>query len=361
MRVFVAGTVDLTGPAAVIARADPEGVLREVRLAARRADLAIAVSIQGEAGPLLAAAGFDVVACPRPESLTSTPASLSIETGAIRLRCAEDLNPATDGWPVMLNLTVGDPSPAGTGAPPTIENASVEVIVPRSSQVDLVVSRMGALLSDDPSAEGSVLEVLADEAGVIAYRTGGVTHRDFRVHFAGWDLPEGDAVLLDGEWWTLIRAIAPTPVLRPPPDTPFEQGELTAAALGDVTGDGVPDMAAAYRHPFRGSALTDAFPEAVVVDSQGRSAHLGVFTPEGEPLWAAGLIPHPVGDVAACYGSVALAFTDIEGWEITSTGAATWEGLSLRSAQELPGGGVPGCADVDADGSLDPVILERSP
>jgi hypothetical protein len=96
------------------------------------------------------------------------------------------------------------------------------------------------------------------------------------------------------------------------------------------------------------------------VDASGRSAHLGVFTPGGEALWAAGYIPRPVGDLAACDGSVALAYTGLDDPAVVATGAAVWQGLSLRPAPELPGRGTPGCADVDGDGLLDPVVLRRS-
>jgi len=292
VRLLLAGSVDLAGPAAAVAEADPDGIFREVRLTARRADPAIVVS--GDAADLLVRAGFDVVADP-----SAVPARL-------------------------------------------------------------VASSRGSLLSGDPSGTGSILEVLADEAGVIAYRFGRVTHPDLRVHFGGWDPPRGDAALLDGEWWTLVRVPAPAPVVRPARDAPFGQGDLTAAALGDVTGDGVTDMAAAYRHPVRSSAVSEALPGIVPVDSEGRSAHLGVFTLDGEPLWAAGLIPRPVGDLAACDGSVALAYTGLDDPAVMATGAAIWAGLGLRPAPELPGPGVPGCADVDRDGRLEPVVLHRS-
>ena len=65
LRLLVAGTVDLGGTAAVVALSDPESLFREVRLLARRADLAVVVAAAGDgAEALLAAAGFDAVACP---------------------------------------------------------------------------------------------------------------------------------------------------------------------------------------------------------------------------------------------------------------------------------------------------------
>jgi hypothetical protein len=294
VRLFVAGAVDLTGPAAVVAEADPEGLFREVRSMVRRADLAIVASANDEAAVVLARAGFDVVADPL------------------------------------------------------------------QSAIRLMLPSLGSLLSGDPSATGSVLEILADTEGVVAYRVGRVAHDDLRVHFAGWNPPRGDAALIDGEWWTLLRMVTPAPVERPARDVPFEQGDLTAAAVGDVTGDGQPDVAASYRHPLRDSVVTEALPGVVPVDSRGRSAHLGVFTLEGEALWAAGLIPRPVGDLAACDRSVSLAYTGLDDPGVVATGAATWEGLSLWPAAELPGPGLPRCADVDGDGRLDPVILGRS-
>lgn len=361
MRLFVAGTVDLTGSAALVAEADPEGVLREVRLMARRADLAIVVSVQGEADRLLAAAGFDAVSCPNPESLTPAHAGLVDGPGAVWLMCGAGPGLRTGDASRGLLLAVSDATRPGTGAAHQVGDSPVEVIVFSPGPAGLVVSGLGALVSGDPSATGAVIEVIADEEGVIAYRIGRITLGDLRVHFEGWDMPTSDAALLDGSWWTLAETITPAPVLRPPSDIPFEQGELSVAALGDITGDGRLDMAAAYRHPFRRSALSDAFPGAVGVDSQGRSAHLGVFTPEGEALWAAGLVPHPIGDLAACDGSLAFAYTGLDEPEVTGTGAGVWQGLDLRPAPDLPGSGVPGCADVDGDGRLDPVILQRSP
>ena len=127
-----------------------------------------------------------------------------------------------------------------------------------------------------------------------------------------------------GRW---PRPVTPAPVVRPPAGFAFGRGDLTAAALGDVTGDGRPDLAVSYRHPFRPSALSEAYPGAVGIDRAGRSAHLGIFTPDGEALWAAGYLPRPVGDLAACDGSVALAYTGLDDPAVVATGAAVWQRL----------------------------------
>ena len=57
---------------------------------------------------------------------------------------------------------------------------------------------------------------------------------------------------------------------------------------------------------------------------------------------------------------MALAFSGLDDPAVVATGAAVWRGLSLHPAPELPGPGVPGCTDVDRDGTLDPVILGRA-
>ncbi len=361
LRLLIAGTVDVSGAAAAVAESDPESLFREVRLLARSADLAVVVAASGDgAEALLAAAGFDAVACP--EARSPAPAE---GPAAVRLRCAGALGFATPASPAGPIVTVWEggrdaPSAADVTVASLGGALAVEAIGPPVGRTRLVVAGLGALLSGEATTSGALLEVLLDGNGVIAYRIGRTTHTDFRVHFTGWDLPEGDAVLLGGEWWALARFVTPAAIVRPPADFAFGRGDLIAAALGDVTGDGMPDLAASYRHPFRPSALSEAYPGAVGVDRAGRSAHLGVFTTEGEALWAAGYLPRPVGDLAACDGAVALAYTGLDDPAVVATGAAQWRGLSLHPAPELLGAGIPGCADVDGDGTLDPVILGRA-
>jgi hypothetical protein len=360
LRLLVAGPVDLGGPAAAVAEADQEGLFREARLLARTADVAVIVAVSGgRAAALLSAAGFDVVACPRPRLLGPGP------TATVSLRCAgiPGLASAVPGS-LAVELSTGSLAfrPLAAEVRAAVARGSFPVAVPHTllGRARLTVSGLGMLLSGDAAAAGALLEVLADGDGVIAYRLGRVSHTDYRVHFAGWDLPQGNAVLLGGEWWALARPALLAPARPPPEGLVFSSGDLVAAAVGDVTGDGVPDLAASYRHPFRPSALSEARPGVVGIDSLGRSSHLGVFTLEGEALWAAGYMPRPVGRLAACDGAVALAFTRLDDPVVVAAGAGIWRGLSLEAAPELPGGGLPGCADVDGDGRLDPVILGRT-
>jgi hypothetical protein len=361
VRLLIAGIVDLTGPAAAVARSDPDSVFRDLRFAVRQADLAVVVAAPGQAESLLKAAGFDAVACPRPRPLAAEGGD-----GRVGLRCAGTAGVA---WGASLSgptVAAWDggplPYPPSADVVMTTRGVAAAVTVSRGigGRARLAVSGLGALLSGDSTGAGALLEVLLDDDEVIAYRIGRTAHTDFRVRFAGWDLPAGNAVLLDGEWWALTGVTIPVPALPPPVGLAFAYGDLVATSLGDVTGDGQPDLAASYRHPFRPSALSEAYPGAVGIDLAGRSAHLGIFTPGGEALWAAGYIPRPVGDLAACDGSVALAYTGLDEPAVVATGAAVWQGLSLRPAPELPGPGVPGCADADGDGRLDAVILGRA-
>lgn len=368
VRLLIAGAVDLTGTAATVARSDPEGVLREVRLAARRADLALVSTALPEAEEILGAGGFDAAVCPEPRALAGSATGLLPPPALVAAACPGPGAPPGQARPALpgrLAVAVVPGAPAEN--PPWADvviytsggSPEARLTAGPDGRPRLVVYGMGDLLSADASTSGALLEVLGDETGLIAYRLGGVTHTDFRAHFSGWDLPRGDAALLGGEWWALARQLSPAPASALPPLDGFTHGEVTAAAAGDVTGDGSPDLAVSYRHPFRPGTISEALPDAVGVDSQGRSAHLGVFTLEGTALWAAGVIPRPVTALAACDGSVALAYDGLDDPAVVATGAAVWTGWALSPAPELPGPGTPACADVDGDGHLDPVVLGR--
>lgn len=399
-RLLIAGEVDLSNRAAAVAAADPEGVFRDVRFVARGADLAVVGPVadphQTGTADFLARAGFDAVLTgdqvPYIARLGAADASLAPAGGTFPVKglrvavlYAQAGGAGAGAWfrlasghlaaDATIVLLDGPPAAAATagrdmarlGADVVVllagADAPVEVVESLGGRRSVLASGLGPFLSgdDDPAGRsGTLLEVLVDGAGVAAYRLGRSAYGDLRAHFAGWDLPAGDAALLDGEWWALARPVRPAGREAPTDASAFDGGDLTTAAIGDVTGDGIEDVVAAYRHPFRPSAVGETWPGAVPVDSRGRSAHLGVFDLAWEPLWAAGRIPHPVGALAACDGAVALAYTGLDDPQVVATGAAIWEGLGLRSIAELPGPGTPGCADVDGDGALDPVVLDRA-
>jgi hypothetical protein len=403
-RLLVVGSLDLSGAAASIAAADPEGLFRDLRYVVRGVDLAIVGPLTGRPPidgtvALLADAGFDAVLIGgEPATVRPLPAAVAglspiaagpgtvLPAGGLRVAVLESdagwmgigdwsrlarARLGADATVVLLDGPSGVAFPIGrrlarSGADVVVVLAeagtSVEVIEADGERRSVLAGGLGPLLSADggPTGRGgSLLEVLVDASGVAAYRLGRSTHGDLRAHFAGWELPSGDAALLDGEWWALTRAVEPAVLRVPATTTAFDHGDLIAAALGDVDGDGTGDIIASYRHPFRPSAVSEFWPAAVTVDSLGRSAHLGVFDLDWRSIWLAGRLPHPVGALAACEGAVALAYTGLDDPLVVATGAAVWDGFGLRSMPELPGPGTPGCADVDGDGRLDPVVLDR--
>ena len=235
--------------------------------------------------------------------------------------------------------------------------------VPASNgRIGVVATSLGNLLFDQqrPATQtGLVLEVLAGADGVLAYRVGRAEHDDLRPRFVGWDSPTGDAALLRQEWWSLVTA----PPVAPPTTAEvagFTMGEVVSAATGDATGDGTDDVVISYRHPFRANPVNQLSPGRQWADAAGRSAHLGVFTAgDLDAVWAAGTLQRPVAHLAVCDGSLALAFDSLDARSINATGGWTWWSFGFAIAPELPGAGKPACADVDRDGRLDPVILDR--
>ena len=229
----------------------------------------------------------------------------------------------------------------------------------------VVATSLGNFLFDQSAAgtrDGALLEVLADRQGVVAYRVGTSGHHDRRVHFDGWALPEGDAVLLGLDWWNLMRA----PVLDPVGSDGsfafgFSGGDVVDLAAGDATGDGREDVVISYRRPYEENGVNAQFPDLQWADGQGRSAHLGVYQPDGfRELWVAGTLFRPVGRLAVCGGSLALAFDSLDDPAVVATGGWVWQGFGFTVPAELAGPGTPGCIDVDGDGRLDPVVVDRS-
>ena len=229
----------------------------------------------------------------------------------------------------------------------------------------LVATSLGNFVFDQRRAgteTGLLLEVLADVDGVVAYRLGRTSHPDRRVHFDGWELPAGDAVLIDGEWWSPIRQVDEVPDKVSVTDSDaFSFGDVTASSVGDVTGDGIPEMVVSYRHPIRAHPVREAFPDVEWEDAEGRSAHLGVFDPNDQtPFWAGGAMFRPVSEVVACDGSVALAFDGLDDSTVVATGGWVWNGFGFDIPPELPGSGSIGCVDIDSDGRTEPAIFNRS-
>ena len=188
---------------------------------------------------------------------------------------------------------------------------------------------------------GTAIAVLLDADGLIAWRPSDDT---------GW-LPDGDAAWVARTWWALIRRPGLDPVDASL--TSFPYGDVITSSAADLDGDGSIETVVSYRHPAREVPWD---PRPVPTDANGRSAHLGVITAHGTPIWLAHRIPHPVGTIAACGPVVALGYSTFDG-EPTAATAATWIGFGFTLAPELLGAATVGCADIDQDGVLDPVVL----
>jgi poly-gamma-glutamate capsule biosynthesis protein CapA/YwtB (metallophosphatase superfamily) len=230
----------------------------------------------------------------------------------------------------------------------------------------LVATSLGNFVFDQHvpgTRRGAIVEVLADPTGLVAYRIGTTTHEQGPVEFRGWRPPRSDAAALDGAWWTLARPIAPVAEKRPRDLSAFERrkGDVTDAVLGDPDGDGRTDLVVAFRRPFAPTRVGALVSRRQLEDRQGRSAHLGLYRPDNlRPRWVAGTLLRPVARLAACDGALAVAYSTLDNPRIVAAGAWRWGGFGFASLPDLPGPGIPACADVDHDGRLDPLVLERS-
>ncbi|MBI5087321.1 MAG: CapA family protein [Actinobacteria bacterium] len=210
---------------------------------------------------------------------------------------------------------------------------------------------------------GTLLEVLVDADGLVAQRTGRVMIEAGRTSFGGWDLPAGDAVALDGEWWTPVRP----PSEEPPTgcgevDEARVLGGLRAGAeaidvdCGAVTERGPVDMVVAYRRPSSTEILQRAFPGRRWADVSGRSAHLAVMAPDGRMRWGAATLLDPIGAVRACTGSIVVGLTSLDDPAVIAVAAWTWQDFGFRTSPSLSPPGAIGCADIDHDGTTEPFV-----
>ncbi|HSD48313.1 MAG TPA: CapA family protein [Actinomycetota bacterium] len=228
----------------------------------------------------------------------------------------------------------------------------------------LVATSLGNLLFDQHvphTRRGALLEVMAGADGVHAFRVGTVEHPDGPVLFRAWRPPRGDAAALDGAWWELARPVEPARIRRP--DVPGRfGGDVVDAALGDVDRDGRRDLIVAFRRPYHRTQMNALFPRASLVDALGRSAHVGLYRPgDLRPRWVAGTLLRPVVALAPCDGLLGVAYSTLDRPAVVAASAWRWGGFGFVPLPELPGPGAPACADVDDDGALDPIVLERSP
>jgi hypothetical protein len=210
------------------------------------------------------------------------------------------------------------------------------------------------------------LEVLQDDAGAYAFREATSDGR--------WRLPGGDAVLIDEAWWAPLRRLEAIAAPRPdrstlhrvrervaPAAARLRPDRLTAVTLGDVTQDGETELVISFRRPFRRNLINLTRPRRAWVDRYGHSAHLGLYRPDDlSEIWVAGTLVHPVVDVAACDGALAVAYGRMDGRGTIATDAWRWVVFGFLPVEPLPGPGIPTCVDIDGDGRTEPAIMGRS-
>ncbi len=234
-------------------------------------------------------------------------------------------------------------------------------VIRYGTRTTILATSLGNLLFDQHipgTRQGAMLEVLAGADGVRAFRIGTTEQAQVPVTFRSWRLPTGDAADIGDGWWTLARTVTPVAVIRPRL-TGFPS-KVTAEALGDPEGNGVRQVVVSFWRRYRATAVNALLPLSRLVDRRGLTAHIGIYRPSDlRPEWVAGTLLRPVAEVAACDGSLAVAYSALNGTAVVGTGAWRWQGFGFQPLPDLAGRGRPACADVEGDGRLDPVILGR--
>ena len=280
----------------------------------------------------------------------------------VGLHGGSDYNPTTDPWLLHLGRLLsswGVDIVWGSG-PHVVQ--PTEVIERPGGRATIVATSLGNLLFDQHvqgTRTGELLEVLAGAGGVRAYRLGATAQEPSNaVDFSSWRAPRGDAVALAGEWWTLAAPVVPAAVLRPRSLRGFPVEHVVAAAVGDPLGDGTEQVAVSFWRPYRQTDVNALLPRSLLVNAHGLTNHVGIYRAgDHAEIWVAGTVLTPVAKLAACNGSLAIAYTALNGSAVVGTDAWQWRGFGFAPLPPLAGPGIPACADLD--GSLDPVILGR--
>jgi hypothetical protein len=309
-----------------------------------------------------------LVAAPDTDALTEGSSLVALTT---RLHVAD---PAA----VPVVMLPGDPvrtvGPLHvTIEPPATPGAAGRVRVRVDAGVAVEAPLRPATSASVSPTQVTVIEVLGDATGIVAHRTGLLELTPDELSVPTWWLPGhgADAVALDGAWWILgPTRLADEPLASPGPDhlrARLERDPVSAmrrlvdVSVGDVTGDGTPDLALSFRRPYRKTLLNSSLPRRSWTDADGLSAHVGLYrVTDLSEVWVAGTLVRPVRRLAACTGAIAVAYSTLRRSRIVATSAWRWQGFAFLPLPELPGHGTPTCIDIDRDGRPEAVIRERS-
>jgi poly-gamma-glutamate capsule biosynthesis protein CapA/YwtB (metallophosphatase superfamily) len=292
-----------------------------------------------------------------------TRARVEADIVVVGLHGGSDYNPTTDPWLLHLgHLLAGWGADIVWGTGPHVVQPT-ELVPGRDGRQTVIATSLGNLVFDQSipgTRSGELLEVLAGKGGVRAFRLGATAQAPSNaVGFSHWLTPRGNAVALSGEWWRLatVPALARTTHV----ELSGFPGKVVDAATGDPEGNGGRQLAVSFWRPYRRTDVNALIPRGRLVDRRGLTAHVGLYVPgSGRELWVAGTLLAPVSQLAPCDGSLAVAYTTLNGKTTVSTGAWAWHGFGFSPLPVLPGPGRPGCADIDGDGRTDPVILGRT-
>ena len=165
-------------------------------------------------------------------------------------------------------------------------------------------------------------------------------------------------------WRTVAEPVTPEPRRTPDPDLVATLGvTVVDAVLGDVDRDGDDEVVVVFVRPARRTLAGSTLATPVPSDAQGRTLHLGVYDGDLRQQWVAGTVLRPIAAVAVCDGTIVLAYSSSVGaTDRVGVGTVRWSGYGFTTSPDLPdlpGDGVPACADVDGDHLLDPVVLGR--
>jgi hypothetical protein len=183
---------------------------------------------------------------------------------------------------------------------------------------------------------------------------------------------DGSFHLLDPSFQLFSSRLLSHSIMQPPGSLVQSTWRVTASALADVTGDGLPEWALLVWRPWRDWPIqrwsSTASPIASFHDAAGNSCHLILLDPrDGHQIWAGSALPAPlltlaVGDMDGDMHDEVVA---LEGDYITGReGPATyvvvwkWNGFGFTLEWRSPPGAFRqlGLTNAEGDSILDIVV-----